>query len=49
MDLQGKWRRRIKAVIIDTTIEQISSFNYLGFKISDKLNEDMESSIKKYN
>jgi hypothetical protein len=36
-------------VIIDTITEQTSSANYLGCNISEKMNEDMESNIVKYN
>jgi hypothetical protein len=50
MGLQGlQWWRRTKVVINDTITEHISSFNYLGCKISDKLNECMELNIVKYN
>jgi hypothetical protein len=40
---------RLKVVINDTVIEQMSGFNYVGCKVSDKLNEDMESNVVKYN
>jgi hypothetical protein len=49
MGLQGKSWRREKVIMNDTATEQITSFNYLGCKISEKLKEDTESSIVKYN
>jgi hypothetical protein len=43
MGLRGKWWRRLE--VNDTIIKQISSFNYLGFKISDNLNQGVESKL----
>jgi hypothetical protein len=48
LGLQSKWWTGIKVVINDTISEPKSGSNYLGRKISDKLNEDMESNIVKY-
>jgi hypothetical protein len=49
MCLHGKWCGRTKTVINDTITEQIPSYNYLGCNIADKLNEDTELNIAKYN
>jgi hypothetical protein len=42
MGIQGKYWRRVKVVINNKIIEQVSSFTYLGSKISDKIIADLE-------
>jgi hypothetical protein len=48
MGIQGKYWRRIKIVINNKIIEQVSSFTYLGSKIFDKINADPETRLCKY-
>jgi hypothetical protein len=43
MGIQGKYWRRVKIVINNKITEQESSFTYLGSKISDKINADLET------
>jgi hypothetical protein len=40
---------RIKIIINNKIIEQVSSFTYLGSKISDEINADLETRLCKYN
>jgi hypothetical protein len=49
MGIQGKYWRRVKIVINNKIIEQVSSFTYLRSKISDKINADLETRLCKYN
>jgi hypothetical protein len=49
MGVPGKYRRRVNIVINNKIIEQVSSFTYLGSKISDKINADLETRLCKYN
>jgi hypothetical protein len=41
MEIQGKYWRRVKIVINNKIIEQVSSFTYLGNKLSDEINTDL--------
>jgi hypothetical protein len=43
MGIQGKYWRRVKIVINNKIIDQVSSFTYLGSKISDKIKADLET------
>jgi hypothetical protein len=45
MGMQEKYWRRVKIVIKNKTIEQVSSFTYPGNKISDKINADLETRL----
>jgi hypothetical protein len=48
MAFQGKNYIRCKTVIDNKTIEQVSSFNYLGFNISYCLKEDINIKLNKF-
>ena len=49
MGFQGKNIQRVKIVIDNKIIEQVSSFNYLGNIISNLNMDDIEQKIHKYN
>jgi hypothetical protein len=49
MGMQGKYWRRIKIVTNNKIIEHVSSFTYLGSKVSDKINAGIETRLCKYN
>ena len=48
MAFKGKYPLRSKIVIHGQIIEQVSSFNYLGFNISHNQNDDIDSKLNKF-
>jgi hypothetical protein len=48
MAFQGKNHIRRKTVIDNKTIEQVSSFKYLGFNVSYCLKEDINIKLNKF-
>ena len=50
MNMHGRYPRRIKMVVDNEIIEQVSSFNCLGCKINnERMKADLETNIVKYN
>jgi hypothetical protein len=48
MALQGKNHKRYEIVIDNKTIEQVSSFKYLGYNVSYCLKEDINIKLNKF-